>query len=67
MIHRDEEVQQAIVKLLDALCTWERNTGIESVLILREKDGYALRATSGKPLYEDNIPDAILLENLKQS
>ena len=58
--HQDKEVQQAIVRLCDVLCTYERNTGIESVLIIREQGGFCFRAVSGKP----GIPDDILDEEI---
>ena len=55
--HRDPEVQKAIIKLADALCTWERGTGRESVLILREQGGFEFRALSGKPGVPGDITD----------
>jgi len=60
--HPDEEVQAAIIRLSDALCTWERNTGRESVLILREQGGFLYRALSGKPNVPDDVSDDHLLE-----
>lgn len=33
----DPEVRKAIVRLADALCSWERSTGRESVLIIRKQ------------------------------
>lgn len=59
--HEDPEVQQAIVKLCDALCTWERNAGRNSVLIVREEGGFVFRAVSGKPGISDEIQDAELI------
>jgi hypothetical protein len=47
--HPSPEVQAALVRLCDALCSWERATGRTSALILRERGGYAFRAASGKP------------------
>lgn len=58
--HPDSEVQAAITRLLDALCTWERETGRRSVLILREVGGFEVRAQDGKPLDID-VSDDILL------
>jgi hypothetical protein len=58
--HPDKDVTAALIQLSDALCQWERNTGRESVLILREKGGYMYRAMSGKP----NIPDYVTDEQL---
>ena len=44
--HQNPEVQAAIVRLADALCTWERTTGIDSVLIIRESTGFVFREVS---------------------
>ena len=60
MIHRDEEVQKALTRLADALCTWERATSIESVLILRESCGFEFRAVSGKPNVPADVSDSDL-------
>ena len=62
MQHPDKEVQAAITRLSDALCTWERNTGRESVMIIRE-NGFCFRAISGKP----NVPDDISDEQIKMT
>ncbi len=62
MQHPDPEVRQALVRLTDALCTWERNTGRESVLILREVDGFVYRAVNGKPDVPNDIEDAQLMK-----
>ncbi len=62
MQHLDPEVRQALVRLTDALCTWERNTGRESVLILREVDGFVYRAVNGKPDVPNDIEDAQLMK-----
>jgi len=48
-IHPNDEIQQAIVRLTDLLCEWERNTSRQSVLILHEHDDYFFRALNGKP------------------
>lgn len=63
MHHPDAEVQSALTRLLDALCSWERATGRESVFILREVGGFQLRANSGKPL-PDHWTDAEILAAL---
>jgi hypothetical protein len=47
--HPSKEVTQALIRLTDALCEWERNTGRQSALILREEGGFVFRAVSGKP------------------
>ena len=73
MKHSDPEVNNAVLRLCDALCQFERSTGIPSVLIIRQKgnpncDEYTFRAMSGKPLDEskqDGIGDDVLLESLK--
>lgn len=59
--HPDPEVRHAIIRLNDALCSWERNTGRESLLILREVGGFVHRSQSGKPGIPDDISDAQLL------
>lgn len=50
--HPDEDVDRAIIRLLDALCMWERSTGRQSlfVLIPVETDESVVVAESGKPL-----------------
>lgn len=58
--HPDREVQQALVRLNDALCSWERSTGRQSILILREQGGFEHRSASGKPNITDDIEDEIL-------
>ncbi len=64
MEHQDPDVKLAIIRLNDALCTWERATGIESVLILREQGGFLHRSVSGKPNVPDDITDEHLIENI---
>jgi hypothetical protein len=58
--HRDREVNKALIELLDALCTWERETGRRSILILKEDD-YLCRADSGKCVIPDDIPNTQVL------
>lgn len=60
MIHPDKEVERALVRLNDALCSWERSTSRESVLILKEVGGFVHRSVSGKPVPSDDISDARL-------
>jgi hypothetical protein len=64
--HPDREVQAALVRLNDALCTWERSTGRRSILILREEGGYMHRSDSGKPTIPDDIDDEFLLQQVKE-
>jgi len=47
--HPSEEVTAALIRLNDALCQWERNTGQESILILRQAN-WGHRSINGKPL-----------------
>ena len=55
--HRDREVNQKVIELLDALYTWERETGRGSTLILipDRNDGDIFRAQDGKPV-PNNLP-----------
>ena len=52
MYHRDEKVDAAILRLLDELLQYERDTGYGStfVLILPVQDGKVLWAMDGKPI-----------------
>lgn len=59
--HPDPEVAKAIIQLNDALCHWERVTGLESVLIIKEKGGFVHRSMSGKPGVPDDVSDEELL------
>ncbi len=74
--HPDPDVQQAIIRLCDALCSWERSTGRQNVLIVRENNGempgdamrapgFFFRADTGRPLGMDqnDITDADLLDH----
>ena len=65
MEHPDKEVQSAIIRLNDALCSWERSTGRESILILREQGGYVHRSASGKPNIPEDISDDVLLGRIE--
>ncbi len=62
MQHPDPDVRQAIIKLSDVLCSYERITLRESVLIIREQGGFVYRATSGKPGVPDYVTDEQLLK-----
>jgi len=69
MKHRDDQVSQAIVKLNDALCSFERATGVESVFVLREAGGFFHRSVNGKPVDETrngDIEDEQLFNIIKQ-
>ncbi len=64
MEHRDLEVRAALIRLSDALCSFERATSIESVLILRESGGFEYRAVSGKPGIAKDVTDSQLFSLL---
>ena len=65
MQHPDREVRSALVRLNDTLCSWERTTGRESILIVREQ-GFCHRAVSGKPVPDgmNDVPDDQLIRNI---
>jgi hypothetical protein len=51
--------------LADALCSNERETGEESVLINRSSRGFVFRAVNGKPEVPDDIADEQLMKIIK--
>ena len=65
MEHPNSEIQAAIIRLSDALCSWERATSRESVLIIRESHGFEYRAVSGKPNVPPDVPDSDLFALLE--
>ena len=65
MEHESPDVRSALIRLSDALCQWERNTGRQSVLVLREQGGFEYRAMSGKPNVLPDISDSILFDSLR--
>jgi len=62
--HPHEDVRAAMIRLLDALTTWERSTGRHSVVIVKDELGGQCRALDGKPVPED-VPDDDLLQNFE--
>ena len=64
--HLDPHIDHLLVQLNDALCTWERSTGRQSVLILREQHGFEHRSVNGKPCVVDDVDDRTLLNMVKQ-
>jgi hypothetical protein len=60
--HIDREVDRLMVKLADALCTFEREGGRGSVLVLvpYEPDEEIVVLASGKPASTDHPSDPIL-------
>lgn len=65
MIHPEPEINAALIRLNDVLCMWERNTGRNSVLILKEQGGFIHRSMSGKPGIPEDISDAQLLSTIQ--
>ncbi len=65
--HLCQEVRNALMKLSDAVCMWERSTNRQSVLIFREHGGFNYRAQSGKPGIPDDVTDQQLLLGLELS
>ena len=68
--HKDRECDQAMIRLMDALCTWERETGRESTFILipQAQDEKIVMAQNGKVL-PDNLgiePQEILAMAMKK-
>jgi len=70
MWHKDRECEQALIRLNDALCMWERDTGRESTLIFvpETPDEPIVMSQSGKPLPENfsMTPEAILAIAMKR-
>jgi hypothetical protein len=68
MRHLGDEVQIALIRLNDALCTSERETGRRSILIIREEGGWFHRSQSGKPLPItcNDISDHTLLDQIAE-
>jgi len=62
--HMDKEVNSAIIRLLDALCEFERGSGRRSTLILipHNKDEEILIAQDGKPLGDEVCAKKIKVE-----
>ena len=60
--HLNKDVNRALLSLDSALCAWERSTGYESVLILREQHGFVHRSVNGKPGVPDDVVDAQLVQ-----
>lgn len=59
-VHPCEEVQSAIVRLCDALCSWERATSRQSAFVIREQGGFVFRAVDGKPGVPYDIDDELI-------
>lgn len=59
--HPSEDVRAAAVRLLDALCMWERSTGRHNLLIVKDSVGCQYRSMDGSPI-PDHVGDHSLLE-----
>lgn len=59
--HQSDRVQTAIEALENELVEFERNTGRQSVLILREEGGFVRRSISGKPFCKTERTDLELV------
>ena len=59
--HPDNNVREAAIRLLDALCSWERNTGRHNLFIIKDSIGCEYRSLDGRPA-PDDIDDISLLE-----
>jgi len=55
--HPDPAINRCLFRLVEALCRRERNSGIESVLILRGGDGFVYRAVNGNFNTPLEVPD----------
>ena len=70
MWHIDPRCEQALIKLNDALCSWERNTNRQYTLILipLSPDERIVVSENGKPLPEDCLvtPEETLNNAMKR-
>ncbi len=69
MEHPSQRVQNAIVALLDELCSWERSTGRESFLVIIpvEKEESVIVADSGKLIPTNRITYEDVCERVFQA
>jgi hypothetical protein len=61
--HPDKNIRRALIELIDALCSWERSTGNEHLIIVKDtaRDGYEYRVFTSSPV-RDHTGDHALLE-----
>lgn len=62
--HPSEEVRAAALRLLDALCQWERSTSRHNVVIIKDSIGCGYRSFDGSPV-PDDVGDHHLLESFQ--
>lgn len=60
MIHKDKRVAEAILKLNDAICEYERTTQIDHVVIIRG-GSFVSRSLNGKPVTQHWVSDEDLI------
>lgn len=60
--HPSPDVRAAAIRLLDALCMWERNTGRHNIVIIKDTIGCETRTLDGAP-----VPPEVSDEHLLQS
>lgn len=63
--HPSKDVRSALIRLLDALCMWERTTSRHHVLIVKDSIGCEYRTLDSCPP-PDHIGDHTLLESFEQ-
>ena len=67
---KNERVNDAFIRLMDALCSWERNTSRGSTLLFvpEEKDEEVILIKDGKPVYPVHYATLISqLEHMKRN
>lgn len=67
--HPDPECDKAIIQLLDALCSWERSTGRESLLVLIpvEQKEQVIIADSGTPITGPVFMNEMICKRVEQA
>lgn len=60
--HPSPEVRKGLLALLDALCSWERSTGRENLLIVKDSIGCEYRSISGSGDLPKHTGDHAMLE-----
>lgn len=61
---KDEDINQALIQLNDAICSFERSTGITFALILKDNMGFVHRSADGKPSDVTDITDQEFIDNV---
>ena len=59
--HPSKDVRSAAIRLLDALCMWERTTGRHNLVIIKDSVGCEYRSMDGAPM-PDGVGDHHMLE-----